>query len=200
MDIAKRKFLAAGAIAGAGIAASLGSEPGAAQVPAGVPKATGRTMVDSPSYFGTASKGGGFKKGWARTLAQPSAVDPNYKPRRFNKAIELWEDNQVAFYDVYMPSGAGDGYEEGKRMSQTWADSINYEMENGCFDFADLRNFMQGLVDGGPTPVRSPHADGLRHPAGSRVRRIFDARQCLADPAIARRRCAWRTGLRDAVT
>ena len=32
------------------------------------------------------------------------------------------------------------------------ADVINYEMENGCFDFSNLRNFMQGLVDGGPTP------------------------------------------------
>ena len=25
---------------------------------------------------------------------QPSSVDYNYKPRRLNKVIELWEDNQ----------------------------------------------------------------------------------------------------------
>jgi 4-hydroxy-2-oxoheptanedioate aldolase len=109
-------------------------------------------MLDSPNYIGTASKGGGFNKNWARQLPQVSTTDPNYKPRRINKAIELWEDNQVAFYHVYAPSGAPDGYEEGKRMAQTFADAINYEMENGCMDFSNLRNFMQGLVDGGPTP------------------------------------------------
>jgi len=153
MDIKKRDFLTGMAVAGAAAAAAgAGSTAANAQVPAGVPKATGKTMLESPNYFGTASKGGGFRKTWARQLPQVSTTDPNYKPRRINKAIELWEDNQVVFYEVYAPTGAGDGYEEGKRMSQTYADAIDYEMENGCLDFADLRNFMQGLVDGGPTP------------------------------------------------
>ena len=143
MEIKKRDFLTGSLVLGAGVAVATAAQ---AQTPA-----TG-TMLDSKNYFGTASKGGGIKKNWARTLPQPSTMDPNYKPRRLNKAIELWEDNQVAYYDVYMPSGAPDGYEEGKRMAQTWCDCINYEMENGCFDFANLRNFMQGLVDGGPTP------------------------------------------------
>jgi len=149
MDIKKREFLAGGALIGAGLAAAGGA---AAQAPAGGPHAAGKTMLDSPNYIGTASKGGGFKKNWARQLPQTSAVDPDYKPRRVNKAIELWEDNQVAFYHVYAPSGAPDGYEEGKRMARTFADAINYEMENGCMDFSNLRNFMQGLADGGPTP------------------------------------------------
>ena len=149
MDIKKRDFLAGGALIGAGLAAAGAAS---AQIPAGVPHAAGKTMLDSPNYFGTASKGGGFKKSWARTLPQVPTTDPNYKPRRVNKAIELWEDNQVAFYNVYMPSGAPDGYEEGKRLSQTYCDAINYEMENGSLDFSNLRNFMQGLVDGGPTP------------------------------------------------
>ena len=149
MDIKKRDFLTGGALIGAGLA---GAGAANAQIPAGVPHATGKTMLDSPNYFGTASKGGGFKKSWARTLPQVPSTDPNYKPRRVNKAIELWEDNQVAFYNVYMPSGAPDGYEEGKRLSQTYCDAINYEMENGSLDFSNLRNFMQGLVDGGPTP------------------------------------------------
>ncbi len=151
MDIKKRDFLAGGAVIGAGLAAAAAATGAQAQ-PAGVPKATGRTMLDSKNYFGTASKGGGFKKSWARSLPQVSTADPNYKPRRVNKAIELWEDNQVVYYHVYAPSGAPDGYEEGKRMAQTYCDAINYEMENGCFDYANLRNFMQGLVDGGPTP------------------------------------------------
>ena len=149
MDIKKRDFLFGSAVIGAGLAAGGAAQ---AQIPPGVPHAAGKTMLDSPNYFGTASKGGGFRKSWARTLPQLSSADPNYKPRRVNKAIELWEDNQVAFYEVYAPSGAPDGYEEGKRLSQTFCDVINYEMENGCFDFSNLRNFMQGLVDGGPTP------------------------------------------------
>jgi 4-hydroxy-2-oxoheptanedioate aldolase len=149
MDIKKRDFLTGGALIGAGLAVTGAAQ---AQIPAGVPHASGKTMLDSPNYFGTASKGGGFKKSWARTLPQASSTVAGYKPRRVNKAIELWEDNQVAFYNVYMPSGAPDGYEEGKRLSQTYCDAINYEMENGSFDFSNLRNFMQGLVDGGPTP------------------------------------------------
>ena len=79
-------------------------------------------------------------------------VDPNYKPRRINKAIELWEDNQIVSYAEFGASGAPDTYEEGKRMSQTYYDAINYEMENDSFSIDGLRNFMQGLVDGGPTP------------------------------------------------
>ena len=66
--------------------------------PPGVPHATGRSMLDSPHYIGTASKGYGFKANWARTLPMVPTVDPNYKPRRINKAIELWEDNQVVAY------------------------------------------------------------------------------------------------------
>jgi hypothetical protein len=123
MDIKKRDLLTGGALLGAGLAAT--ALPAQAQIPAGVPHATGKTMLDSPNYFGTASKGGGFRKNWARTLPQASSVDPHYRPRRVNKAIELWEDNQIAFYEVYAPSGAPDGYEEGKRLSQTFCDVIN---------------------------------------------------------------------------
>jgi 4-hydroxy-2-oxoheptanedioate aldolase len=152
MDIKKRDFLAGGALLGAGLAAVTGAKAEITHTPQGAPKAAGRTMLDSPNYFGDASKGGGFNKNWTRTLPQVSSVDPNYKPRRVNKAVELWEDNQVAFYNVHMPSGAPDGYEEGKRLSQTYCDAINYEMENGSLDFSGLRNFMQGLADSGPTP------------------------------------------------
>jgi 4-hydroxy-2-oxoheptanedioate aldolase len=151
MKVDKRSLITAGLAASAGLAAGARRAEAAPQ-PAAAPKATGRTMLDSPNYFGTASKGGGFKANWARSLPQISTADPNYRPRRLNKAIELWEDNQVVYYHVYMPSGAPDGYEEGRRMAKTYCDAINYEMENGCMDFANLRNFMQGLVDGGPTP------------------------------------------------
>jgi 4-hydroxy-2-oxoheptanedioate aldolase len=68
------------------------------------------------------------------------------KPKRINRAIELLESGQPIYY-----TGGRGGYEEGKKMSQTKADYINYEMEHGAFDMKELRDFMRGLVDGGPT-------------------------------------------------
>ncbi|MBN9590357.1 MAG: hypothetical protein BGN85_05940 [Alphaproteobacteria bacterium 64-11] len=92
---------------------------------------------------------------WVWSGKQPSTVDPHYKPRRINKAIELWEDGQPMYYVSWGPSGEGNGYEMGKKMSQTWADAICIDLEHACFDLADVRNFVRGLVDGGPT--RSGH-------------------------------------------
>lgn len=68
------------------------------------------------------------------------------KPKRVNKVIELLEQDQPVYY-----TGGHGGYEEGKKMAQTWADYINYELEHGAFDMTELRAFMKGLVDGGPT-------------------------------------------------
>ena len=70
------------------------------------------------------------------------------KPKRINRAIEMLEQGQPIYYST---AGGGAGYEEGKKLAQTKADYINYEMEHGTFDFAALRAFMRGLVDGGPT-------------------------------------------------
>jgi len=86
---------------------------------------------------------------------QPSTVDLNYKPRRINKAIELWEDGQPVYYTG---SGTGPGvdpYAQGVKMARTWADAICYECEHGALDFTAIREFMRGLRDGGPT--RSGH-------------------------------------------
>lgn len=68
-------------------------------------------------------------------------------PRRINKAIELLESGQPVYYGY----GRG-GYEEGKAAAQTWADILMYDMEGAALDFTQLREFMRGLVDGGPTP------------------------------------------------
>jgi 4-hydroxy-2-oxoheptanedioate aldolase len=73
--------------------------------------------------------------------------DPNYKPKRLNKMIELLEAGQP-IYDI---SVEGVGYEEGKKLAQDRYDLIQYQMEHGPFDPILLRQFMQGLVDGGPT-------------------------------------------------
>ena len=68
------------------------------------------------------------------------------KPARVNRAIELLERGQPVYYTT-----ARGGYDEGKKLAQTASDYITYEMEHGAFDMSALREFMRGLVDGGPT-------------------------------------------------
>jgi 4-hydroxy-2-oxoheptanedioate aldolase len=133
MDIKKRDFL----LAGAGVMAAASAS---AQIQASGPMHAG---YDAP----------------LNRRIQPSTVDRNYKPRRINKAIELWEDNQPIYYGI---SGLGPGvdpYAQGVRMARTHLDAINVEMEHGALDFSQLREFMRGLVDGGPT------ASGHRTPS-----------------------------------
>jgi 4-hydroxy-2-oxoheptanedioate aldolase len=74
--------------------------------------------------------------------------------KRVNKTIELLEQGQPVYY-----TSTRGGYQEGKELARTWADYINYELEHGAFDMTKLREFMRGLVDGGPT------ASGHRTPA-----------------------------------
>ena len=87
----------------------------------------------------------------AATNKQPSSVDPNYKPRRMNKVIELWEDNQPIYYTGPGIGPGVDPYAQGVKMAKTWADAICYDMEHNPLDFTSLQAFMQGIVDGGPT-------------------------------------------------
>ena len=70
---------------------------------------------------------------------------------RVNRAVELLEQGQPIYYTG--PSGRG--YDGGKASAGTWADYIAYDMEHGAFDITELRAFMRGLVDAGPT--RSGH-------------------------------------------
>jgi 4-hydroxy-2-oxoheptanedioate aldolase len=70
-----------------------------------------------------------------------------WKPKRINKCIELLQAGQP----IYYAAGYG-GYENGKKMAQTWADYVVYNMEHQPLNFTSLREFMKGLVDGGPTP------------------------------------------------
>ena len=178
-NIKKRDFLKGFGMVSAGLAAATVADKAEAQGPAGVPRAKGGSMLDGPNYIGTASKGYGFRANWARTLPMVPSVDPNYKPRRINKAIELWEDNQVVAYAEYGASGAPDCYEEGKRMAKTWCDAINFEMENDSFSFDGLRNFMQGLVDGGPTP------------SGHRTPMVFVTLPCWGSDGVSMRANVW---------
>lgn len=94
----------------------------------------------------------------APLLAGPSAFAQEREaapPRRINKAIELLAQGQP----IYYTTAYGGGYDEGRALAATEYDYINYEMEHGPFDMTALRDFMRGLVEGGPT------ASGHRTPA-----------------------------------
>ena len=81
------------------------------------------------------------------TLVGQEGGDATYVAKRVSKAVELLEQGQTIYYTQVN----GGGYEEGKQLAQTWADYITYNLEHSPFDMTDLRAFMQGLVDGGPT-------------------------------------------------
>ena len=85
--------------------------------------------------------------GCSSDRALPKGGQSGYTPKRINKCIELLEQGQPIYYAL----GYG-GYEDGKAMAQTWADYILYNMEHKPVDISMLREFMRGLVDGGPTP------------------------------------------------
>jgi len=67
--------------------------------------------------------------------------------KHINRIIDMWLKNQPVYYAQIEAAG----YEKGKEMAATKADYITYEMEHGALDFHELREFMRGLVDGGPT-------------------------------------------------
>jgi 4-hydroxy-2-oxoheptanedioate aldolase len=80
--------------------------------------------------------------------AQATSPAPKpYQPKRINKAIELLAEGQPIYY-----AESYGGYEEGKKLARTWADYIIYNMEHAPLDFNALKEFMRGLVEGGPTP------------------------------------------------
>ena len=74
---------------------------------------------------------------------------------KVNRAAQLLAEGQP----IYNGPSGGRGYEAGKKAAGTWADYVNYDMEHGAFNVTELREFMRGLVDGGPT------SSGHRTPA-----------------------------------
>ena len=67
--------------------------------------------------------------------------------KHVNRIIDMWIKSQPVYYAQI----SGGGYEQGKQMAATKADYITYEMEHGALDFKELREFMRGLLDAGPT-------------------------------------------------
>src|SRR4029434_1541095 len=87
-----------------------------------------------------------MKRSVVGLLSLAWVLSPAFAQKRVSKVVELLEARQPVYYEH-----GGGGFEEGKKMARTWADYINYEMEHGAFDFHQLREFMRGLVAGGPT-------------------------------------------------
>src|SRR5437016_577204 len=73
---------------------------------------------------------------------------------RINRAVELLAQDQAIYY-VGGHSGHVLTSSQGREDADTWADYINIGMEHGSFDMAGLAEYMQGLIEGGPT--RSGH-------------------------------------------
>ena len=67
--------------------------------------------------------------------------------KRINRCIELLEQGQPLYYTATGPLT----YENGKEQAKTWADFLITDFEHYPFDVLGLREFMRGLVDGGPT-------------------------------------------------
>jgi 4-hydroxy-2-oxoheptanedioate aldolase len=67
--------------------------------------------------------------------------------KRVNRIIDMWLKGQPVYYTQI----SGGGYEQGREMAATKADYITYDMEHGPLDFKELREFMRGPVEAGPT-------------------------------------------------
>jgi 4-hydroxy-2-oxoheptanedioate aldolase len=108
-----------------------------ATIPASLPAAA-QVQVNAPA-FGP----GTFPAMPARTTRTGKHI---------NRIIDMWLKGQPVYYTQIEAAG----YEDGKRLAATKADYITYEMEHGALDFHELREFMRGLKEAGPT--RTGHA------------------------------------------
>lgn len=73
---------------------------------------------------------------------------------RVNRTLELLAQDQPVYYQ-HLDAFARGGYEAGRAAAATWADYLSYDAEHAPFDVAELREFVRGLVEAGPT--RSGH-------------------------------------------
>jgi 4-hydroxy-2-oxoheptanedioate aldolase len=108
-----------------------------ATIPASLPAAA-QVQVNAPA-FGP----GTFPAMPARTTRTGKHI---------NRIIDMWLKGQPVYYTQIEAAG----YEDGKKLAATKADYITYEMEHGALDFHELREFMRGLKEVGPT--RTGHA------------------------------------------
>jgi 4-hydroxy-2-oxoheptanedioate aldolase len=86
----------------------------------------------------------------ALCLVFAAALVPAQSAKRLNKALELLSQGQPIYY-TGGHEGMSANYDAGVKMSQTWADYINYDMEHAPFNVSALAEFMRGLASAGPT-------------------------------------------------
>ncbi len=131
------------------------------------PRATGRSMLDSPNYIGSASKGYGFRANWAcacRSL--PLSIPPTSRAastRRSNcgeTTRSFPMPNSRGFRRAGLPA------RKASARPRPCCDAINYEMENDSFSMDGLRNFSAGPGRRRSDAVGPPHAHGVRHHTG----------------------------------
>jgi 4-hydroxy-2-oxoheptanedioate aldolase len=108
-----------------------------ATIPASLP-AVAQVQVNAPAF-----EPGTFPAMPARTTRTGKHI---------NRIIDMWLKGQPVYYTQIEAAG----YEDGKKLAATKADYITYEMEHGALDFHELREFMRGLKEAGPT--RTGHA------------------------------------------
>src|SRR5690606_3842179 len=96
--------------------------------------------------------------GGAAALASPRPL-PAAGAKRINKAIDLLAADEPIYYFTEGRGGSQGGVEEGLRLAKTWADFVLREREFGPFVPRRRREFMAGLINGGPA------ASGHRAPA-----------------------------------
>ena len=108
-----------------------------AMIPASLP-AVAQVQVNAPAF------------GPGTFPAMPAKTTRSGK--HINRIIDMWLKGQPVYYTQIEAAG----YEDGKKLAATKADYITYEMEHGALDFHELREFMRGLKEAGPT--RTGHA------------------------------------------
>jgi 4-hydroxy-2-oxoheptanedioate aldolase len=77
----------------------------------------------------------------------PMPAKTSRSGKHINRIIDMWLKGQPVYYAQIEAAG----YDKGKEMAATKADYITYEMEHGALDFHELREFMRGLKEAGPT-------------------------------------------------
>ena len=172
--IKKRDFLkgfgmvSAGVVVAAADAAAQGRggaaprPPGSGGYPPGVPHATGQSMLDSPNYIGTASKGYGFRANWKRTLPWVPSVDPNYTPRRINNTRIYTRRDRTRLALILRSKAIGAPLSEIKTFLELYG-AHGEGREAACGTHAPLLE-RQGQLGELLGAVRLDDATGQQHP------------------------------------
>src|SRR5512132_884636 len=127
-------------------------------IPPGTARAPWPTTDSNPSTRCCASSAAGGRRRsstpMSRAMRAPEASRRTDPMARVNRALDLLAQGQPIYYEHVEAPGRG-GYDAGRAAAGTWADYLGYDAEHAPFAPGELREFVRGLVDAGPT--RSGH-------------------------------------------